>query len=145
MPALRERAEDIPLLAAHFLQAAAERSGKDAKTFAPQAMELLAAAAWPGNVRQLQNVVEQTFALSPTAVVPPDLVQRALKMEPGPVASLAEQRGEFERDYLVRLLRMTLGNVSSAARMAQRNRTEFYKLLNRHGLRAAEFRNPPAS
>ncbi len=145
MPPLRERPEDIPLLAAHFLQAAAERSGKDAKAFAPQAMELLAAAPWPGNVRQLQNVVEQTFALSPTAIVPPDLVQRALKTEPGPVASLAERRGEFERDYLVRLLRMTLGNVSSAARMAQRNRTEFYKLLNRHGLRAAEFRNPPAS
>jgi len=145
VPPLRDRPEDIPLLAGHFLQAAAARSGKDSKTFAPQAMELLAGAPWPGNARQLQNVVEQTFALSTTAIVPSDLVQRALKTQPEPVASLAERRGEFERDYIVRLLRMTLGNVSSAARLAQRNRTEFYKLLHRHGLRPAEFRNPPAS
>jgi len=145
LPSLARHPEDIPLLVAHFLKAIAERSGRDSKTFAPEAMELLVGAPWPGNVRQLQNVVEQTFALSMTPLIPADLVQRALKTPTAAVASLADKRDQFERDYLVQLLRMTLGNVSHAARLAQRNRTEFYKLLHRHGLKPEEFRLPPAS
>ncbi len=145
LPALAQRPEDIPLLVAHFLKVIAERSGRDPKTFAPEAMELLVGARWPGNVRQLQNVVEQTFALSMTPLIPADLVQRALKTPSAAMPSLADKRDQFERDYLVQLLRMTLGNVSHAARLAQRNRTEFYKLLHRHGIRPEEFRSPPVS
>jgi two-component system response regulator GlrR len=108
-------------------------------------MELLVGAPWPGNVRQLQNAIEQAFALSTAAVIPADLVQKALKSQPAPSLSLAEKREQFERDYLAQLLRTTLGNVSHAARLARRNRTEFYKLLRRHGLKPEEFRNPPVS
>ncbi|MGE5240595.1 MAG: sigma 54-interacting transcriptional regulator [Bacteroidota bacterium] len=145
LPALARHPEDIPLLVAHFLKAVAERSSREPKTFAPEAMELLVGAPWPGNVRQLQNVVEQVFALSMTPLIPADLVQRALKTPSAALASLADKRDQFERDYLVQLLRMTLGNVSHAARLAQRNRTEFYKLLHRHGLKPDDFRLPPVS
>jgi two-component system response regulator GlrR len=145
VPALRQRPEDILLLVTHFLKAIAERSGKEPKSLSPEAMELLVGAPWPGNVRQLQNAVEQAFALSTAAVIPADLVQKALKTQPAPSLSLAEKREQFERDYLVQLLRTTVGNVSHAARLAQRNRTEFYKLLRRHGLKPEEFRNPPSS
>ena len=143
LPSLAQRPEDIPLLVAHFLKTIAERSGREPKAFAPEAMELLIGASWPGNVRQLQNIIEQTFALSTTPLIPADVVQRALRAPSGLVLSLADKRDRFEYDYLVQLLRMTLGNVSHAARLAQRNRTEFYKLLQRHGLKPKEFRHPP--
>lgn len=140
LPALAERREDIVPLAMHYLKATAARYGKDVRAFAPEALELLLAARWPGNVRQLVNVVEQVVALCPSGVVPASLVQQALKDEPLPLASLEQARGAFEREYLVRILRMTSGNVTQAARLAQRNRTEFYKLLERHQLESKMFK-----
>jgi two-component system response regulator GlrR len=140
LPPLSERREDIPLLCAHFVGQLAVRYGKPACTFAPEAMELLVNAAWPGNVRQLFNVVEQAVALSTSPVVPASLVQQALREDNTLMVSLDEARRAFEHDYLVRLLRATGGNVSQAARMAQRNRTEFYKLLQRHALTPAMFK-----
>lgn len=145
IPRFAERPEDIPLLAAHFLKKIAARTDKDVKTFTPDAMELLTSASWPGNVRQLENVVEQTVALSTGSVIPADLVQRALKNQPSTGWSFAERRDQFEGDYLAQLLRMTRGNVSHAARLAQRNRTEFYKLLRRHHLKPKDFRSGPTS
>lgn len=141
LPPLRERREDIPLLAAHFLRQLTARGGHAAKTFAPEAMEQLVAAPWPGNVRQLLNVVEQTSILSTGSLIPASQVQKALRDRPGDLLSFAEARDRFERDYLVRLLQTTEGNVTQAARLAQRNRTEFYKLLNRHHLDPELFRN----
>ena len=140
LPPLSERREDIPLLCAHFVEMLAERYSKPARTFSPEAMELLVNATWPGNVRQLLNVVEQTVALSTSPVVPASLVQKALRDDNTLMVSLDEARRAFEHDYLVRLLRATEGNVTQAARMAQRNRTEFYKLLQRHDLTPALFK-----
>jgi two-component system response regulator GlrR len=140
MPPLRERREDIPLLAAHFLAKVRERSHKHVKGFSPEAMEILVSAPWPGNARQLLNVVEQTVVLSTTPIIPGNLVQKALRDKPGELLSLAEARDRFERDYLVRLLQITEGNVTQAARLAQRNRTEFYKLLRRQHLDPELFR-----
>ncbi len=143
LPPLRERREDIPLLAGHFLQEVRERSSDCvARAFAPEAMEALLAAPWPGNVRQLRNVVEQTAALAVTPVISLALVQRALRGKVESIIPLAQAHAEFERDYLIRVLRMTRGNVTRAARLAGRNRTEFYKLLKRHRLEAARFRKP---
>lgn len=141
LPPLRERREDIPLLAAHFLRELALRNNQNQKAFAPEAMEQLVAAPWPGNVRQLLNVVEQTFILATGSLIPAAQVQKALRDKPGDLLSFAEARDRFERDYLVRLLQMTEGNVTQAARLAQRNRTEFYKLLNRHHLDPELFRS----
>jgi two-component system response regulator GlrR len=95
-------------------------------------------------VRQLANVVEQAVALATTAIVPPALVSAALKSEPTGLTPLDEAKRAFERDYLIRILRITSGNVTQAARLAQRNRTEFYKLLDRHQLQAAMFKGAKA-
>ncbi len=132
VPNLARRREDIPLLAEHFRKTLAARSGKKLTGFAPEAMELLLNAAWPGNIRQLLNVVEQAVALATTPVISADLLQVALRESPEKIPSLAEARRKFEQDYLVRLMQMTRGNVSQAARIADRNRTDFYKLLQRH-------------
>lgn len=96
---------------------------------------------WPGNVRELLNVVEQAVALGSAPVVSPSLIESALRGPSTELQPFEKARGQFERDYLSRLLKMTNGNVTHAARLAQRNRTEFYKLLHRHHLLPAEFKN----
>jgi two-component system response regulator GlrR len=142
LPPLAQRREDIPLLANHFLQQLAERYDRNVAALAPDALELMLAAAWPGNVRQLFNVVEQTVALSVTPLVPASLVQRALQQSAANLSSLDEAKRRFERDYLVQLLKMTRGNVSQAARLAKRNRSDFYSLLARHTLDPGQFKSP---
>lgn len=139
LPTLAERREDIAHLANHFLRSVNERFGKEIKGFAPDAMELLLAAPWPGNVRQLQNVVEQSVALCTTPIIAASLVQNALQVAPEPLTTLDEAKRNFEYDYLVRLLRITQGRVSQAAKLAERNRTEFYRLLERHHLDPKQF------
>ncbi|WP_255990089.1 sigma 54-interacting transcriptional regulator [Chitinolyticbacter albus] len=140
LPALSERREDIPLLASHFLATVSEKYGRRVNGFAPDALEALSTAPWPGNVRQLYNVVEQVCALSTAPLVPLALVQRALRVPTIEVLSLAEAKARFERDYLVKLLKLTNGNVADAARLAERNRTEFYRLLQKYGLTPELFR-----
>lgn len=140
LPLLSQRREDIPLLVQHFLSHVEMESHSEVKAFSAEAMELLISAPWPGNIRQLQNVVEQSVALSPGLLINASLVRSALREESSQLPSFQEARDQFERDYLANLLKMTAGNVSQAARIAQRNRTEFYKLLNRHHLNAEAFR-----
>jgi two-component system response regulator GlrR len=140
LPPLRDRREDIPLLARSFLAQVAARTGKDLKSFSPEAMELMVTASWPGNVRQLFNLVEQAVVLATTEVIPASLVERALREKPGEILSFAEARSRFERDYLAQLLQITEGNVAEAARLARRNRTEFYRLLHRHQLAPSLFK-----
>ncbi len=147
LPPLSERREDIPLLANHFLIKLANKYDKRLSGFAPEAIKALTTAAWPGNVRQLYNVVEQVCALSTTPLVPLALVQRALRSPSVQVLTFAEARQRFERDYLVGLLKLTDGNVADAARLADRNRTEFYRLMQKHGLTPGHFKadNAPAA
>ena len=140
LPPLSERREDIPLLANHFLHQLAKKYGKRLSGFAPEALKALTTAAWPGNVRQLYNAVEQVCALSTTPLVPLALVQRALRSPSVEVLTFAEARQRFERDYLVGLLKLTDGNVADAARLADRNRTEFYRLMQKHGLTPGHFK-----
>jgi two-component system, NtrC family, response regulator GlrR len=140
LPPLAERREDIPVLATHFLRKLAERYKKPLPTLAPDAMALLIAAPWPGNVRQLLNLLEQAVALTTTAVIPASVVQNALQEDAAALVPFEEARKSFEREYLVRLLKITGGNVTQAAQMAKRNRTEFYKLLQRHRLEPAMFK-----
>jgi len=141
LPTLAARREDIPLLANTFLQALNKKYRKNLNGFAPEAMEVLISAPWPGNVRELQNIVEQTVVLSTTPLVPAALVQKALQNDIGGVVPFETARKSFERDYLVKLLKATNGSVTQAARLAQRNRTEFYKLLQRHQLTPALFKD----
>ena len=134
LPALSERREDIPVLATHFLNQLADRYKKPLNGFASEAMEILVKSAWPGNVRELYNVVEQAVALSTTSIITPALVDSAMRGQSAELSSFESARSEFERDYLAKLLKITGGNVTQAARLAKRNRTEFYKLLQRHHL-----------
>ena len=140
IPALSERREDIPLLANHFLTRLAERYRRGQLSFSPEAMSLLVSAPWPGNVRQLLNAIEQAVALAPTEVIPETLVRQALDAGDTTLTPLDEARKAFERDYLVRILKITGGNVTKAARLAGRNRTEFYRLLERHSLEPGMFK-----
>ncbi|MDO8651504.1 MAG: sigma 54-interacting transcriptional regulator [Undibacterium sp.] len=140
LPSLAERREDIALLANHFRQTLTEKYQKRIHGFAPDALAALMAAPWPGNVRQLHNVVEQVCALATAPLIPLSLVQRALRVPSLEVLSYTEAKQKFERDYLIQLLKLTDGNVSDAARLADRNRTEFYRLLQKHELTASLFR-----
>ncbi len=139
MPTLARRREDIPLLVAHFLAQIAKETGVR-KIYAPEAVELLATADWPGNIRQLSNVIRQTVALSQTPIIPVELVQQTLGGAGGRLPSFDEARDEFTRSYLSQILQITGGNVSQAARLAKRNRTDFYKLLARHQLTPEDFK-----
>jgi two-component system, NtrC family, response regulator GlrR len=139
MPSLARHREDIPLLVGHFLAQLAKETGLR-KIYAPEAVELLATADWPGNIRQLSNVVRQNVALSQTPIIPVELVQQSLGGAGGRLPSFDEARDEFTRSYLSQILQITGGNVSQAARLAKRNRTDFYKLLGRHQLTPEDFK-----
>jgi len=139
VPPLAKRREDIPLLVAHFLEQIA-RDTNQRKIYAPEAVELLATAEWPGNIRQLNNVVRHNVALSRNPIINAELVQQALGGGPSKLPSFDEARDEFTRNYLAQILQITGGNVSQAARLAKRNRTDFYKLLGRHQLTPDDFK-----
>ncbi|MCW8111034.1 two-component system response regulator GlrR [Yersinia intermedia] len=140
IPALHERSEDIPLLANHLLRESAKRHKPFVRSFSTDAMKRLMTASWPGNVRQLVNVIEQCVALTSAPVISEALVEQALEGESTALPTFVEARNQFELNYLRKLLQITTGNVTQAARMAGRNRTEFYKLLSRHELDANDFK-----
>jgi len=140
LPMLDQRREDIPLLVSHFLQQIGAEAGQERKVYAPEAVELLVTAEWPGNIRQLYNIVRQNVALSRSPVISGELVQSSLGEHAGKLASFSDARDEFTRNYLSQILQITMGNVSQAARLAKRNRTDFYKLLARHDLNPDSFK-----
>ena len=141
LPTLDERREDIPLLVAHFLQSISAEAEQERKVYAPEAVEMLVTAEWPGNIRQLYNIVRQNVALSRSPVISGELVQQSLGEHAGKLASFSDARDEFTRNYLSQILQITMGNVSQAARLAKRNRTDFYKLLSRHDLNPDSFKS----
>jgi two-component system response regulator GlrR len=141
IPSLLHRLEDISLLANHFIGIYNKKYKKKIHGFAPDALEILIAAPWPGNVRQLQNMVEQMVVLATTQIVPASLVQKSLQDESNAIIPFDAARRNFEQSYLINLLKLTQGNVTQAAKLAQRNRTEFYRLLERHHIQANTFKN----
>ncbi|MGI9257760.1 MAG: sigma 54-interacting transcriptional regulator [Gammaproteobacteria bacterium] len=143
IPTLAQRREDIPLLAEHFLtltKSELKDSVAEVSGFSDTAMELLMAAAWPGNVRQLRDVIRRCVVLGSTPLISDTLIERSLRQNEKAFLPFARARDQFEFDYLTRLLEMTEGNVAKAARLAERNRSEFYKLLKKHSLEPAMFR-----
>lgn len=139
IPPLAQRREDIPLLANHFLSQLTAKYNKKFSGFSPEALRALTTAPWPGNIRQLLNVVEQVCALCTTPLIPLSLVQRALRSPSAQVLTYVQAKQKFEREYLVGLMKMTDGVVADAARLADRNRTEFYRLLQKYGLTPGHF------
>ncbi|WP_421134104.1 sigma 54-interacting transcriptional regulator [Alteromonas sp. A079] len=141
LPALKSRSEDIPLLARALLQQSGQRHGVTVSQFSDDAMQQLVKSSWPGNVRQLVNVVEQCVALTQTPVIPLHLVEQALSATKQSWPTLTEARDAFEQQYLHKLLKMTDGNVTRAADLAGRNRTDMHKLMKKHDLDAGDFRS----
>ena len=139
LPPLSQRRDDIPLLAAHAADVVSRDTGQR-RVLAPEALELLARAEFPGNVRQLFAVVRNAASLASSAVISAESIQRALGSSAARVPAFDEARDEFTRNYLVQLLQITRGNVTQAARLAGRNRTDFYKLLGRHQIAPDDFK-----
>lgn len=145
IPPLRERIEDIPMLADHFLAEISTRNGKPGKSLAPDAIGELLSFHWPGNIRQLQNVMERLFALSRNAIISKTQVQEALPIDtPLKVDTLSDAKKDFERQYIVQLLTATEGKMTLAAEISGRNRSDFHKLVKRHNLDPNEYRNGKA-
>jgi two-component system response regulator GlrR len=139
MPPLSQRREDIPLLAAQFVAELSETGTPH--VLAPEAVELLMAAEWPGNGAQLRNLVRRAATLAAGPVISAEIVQQALGGGGAArVPTFDEAREEFTRTYLAQLLQITRGNVTQAARLAGRNRTDFYKLLGRHQLQPDDYK-----
>jgi two-component system response regulator GlrR len=141
IPPLGRRREDIPLLVSHFLEQATEPGGRK-KIYSPKAIELLATTDWPGNVRQLFDLVKQNVALSHGNIMTKEFVEKSLGGDPTIIPSYDEAREKFSRDYLANNLQRTAGNVTQAARLAKRTRTDFYKLLARYRVHPDDFKNP---
>lgn len=141
LPPLRERREDIPLLAESFLKKFSSQMDKKIKGLAPAALQRLMLHVWPGNVRELENTMEYAVAMTVQDVITEDLI---LPGETGTgeesLTPLKEARDAFEKRYLVRLLELTQGNVSNAATIAGRYRADLYTLLKKHELSPGDFK-----
>lgn len=145
LPPLRERREDIPLLARHFFDHFKGEMNRDIQTISPEAMQCLMLHSWPGNVRELSNALERAVALaSGPSIMASDLLlgrEGGTRVQTG-VQSLTEARNDFEQAYLTQILTASKGNVSRASEMAGRYRAEIYKLLRKHSLDPASFKKP---
>jgi two-component system, NtrC family, response regulator GlrR len=139
VPPLGRRREDIPLLVSCFLEQAIEEGGIG-KIYSPQAVQLLVTADWPGNEQQLFELVKQNVTLSQDKVITEEFVEQSLGSSSAHIPSYDDARDEFSRDYLVKSLKSTAGNICKSARLAKRNRTNFYKLLSRYRLRPEEYK-----
>ena len=137
VPPLRERREDIPLIANQCLQ---REFAEQELQFSNKALQLLLSHAWPGNVRQLISVVRQCARLTHTKIISDVLVNSRTDSQLFHIKPLTNAHRDFERDYLSELLKVTNGNVTLAATLAKRNRTEIHRLLSKHKMVAKSFR-----
>ena len=140
LPKLSDRCEDIPLLADYFLEQHAQANNKKKKHLSSESLNYLMVAEWPGNIRQLNNVIELCATLSKTKNISLSLVKTGLQDRNKQMKTLKEAKSEFEKNYLIGVLKMSAGHVANAAKMAGRNRTEFYKLLGTHSIEPDKFR-----
>jgi two-component system response regulator GlrR len=141
LPTLRERKEDIPSLADVFLKKFAAQMKKEVKGLTPAALQRLILYDWPGNVRELENTIEYAVAMTVQDVLTEDLILPAKnEADQEPAKPLKEAKDAFEKAYLVRLLELTRGNVSSAASLAGKYRADFYTLLKKHSLNPRDFK-----
>jgi two-component system response regulator GlrR len=141
MPPLRDRKEDIPLLVEHFLEKSTGKTNKNIKTVTPQALQKIMIYSWPGNVRELENIIECATVMAKEDVINEDLiVLPAPKMDESAFKSFKESKQDFERSYLIELMKISRGNVSQAAKLAGKYRADLYDLLEKYNLNPLEFR-----
>jgi two-component system response regulator GlrR len=141
LPPLRERKEDIPPLVEHFLGKFSQRAKKEIRGLTPEAMQKLMLYDWPGNIRELENIIEYAVAMSDKDFITEDLILRTRGVvTQAPVQPLKEARDAFEKSYLIYLLEVSKGKVSEAARLAGKYRADFYILLKKHNLNPDDFK-----
>jgi len=149
LPPLRDRSEDIPVLVEHFIKLYAPQMDREGAEVEPEVLEVLADYPWPGNVRQLQNVIKRTLAMTTSHIIKIQDLPEETQM----VTTNREREGRFgffdqrqrsmtafEKDYLSDLLLSNRGNITAAAAAGQLPRGTLYRLLKNHGLSAADFR-----
>ena len=141
LPPLRDRKEDVPLLAEHLLRKISQRIKKDIKGISAMAMQKLMLYEWPGNVRELENTIEHAVAITQHDIITEEIILPSKDLRTEPLKPLNEAVDDFKREYLVRLLEFTKGNVSKAAELAGRYRADFYNLLKKHNLKPDDFKN----
>lgn len=140
IPPLRERREDIPLLARYFLKMHAERARKDVAGFSARALQKLMQHDWPGNVRELGNCVESAVAMAYGKTITDDLIPFGRAMKKGAPDSFKGAKAHFEKQYLIQLMQTTKGNVTEAGKLAGKHRADLYELLRKHDLDPNTFR-----
>src|SRR5882757_5625827 len=156
VPPLRERLDDLPMLAAHFLR---KHSGSASMSVSPDALDAMMSYAWPGNVRELENAIMHAVALRQGDVIVPEslpiaVIERSSKLAAAiavpsvtteddqlPPLTEAKRRAAavFEKNYLTMAMERSKGSISEAARLAGLDRTNFRRLLQRHGIDATTF------
>jgi two-component system response regulator GlrR len=144
LPPLRERKEDVPPLVDHFVKKYGPHMKKEIKGLTPAAMNRLFLHDWPGNVRELENTIEYATAMTQTDFITEEEILPPRAASPSavePLRPLKEAKNAFERSYLIGILQASKGNVSEAAELAGKYRADFYSLLSKHNLNAADFRN----
>ncbi len=140
LPPLRERKEDIPLLAKYFLDKFGKRMKKQIKGFSLHALQKLMLYHWPGNVRELENVVECAVAMATEDIITEDLILQTQKLDKNNLRPLKKAKEDFEKNYLIQVMKLTQGNVSQAARIAGKYRADLYEILEKYGLKPTDFR-----
>jgi DNA-binding NtrC family response regulator len=135
LPPLRERREDIPLLAGYFLQRHAEKTGTCAKTISKQAMELLMVHNWPGNVRELENAIEAALVMSTDWILWPEDLPEELRSGPGEKASGYPTMQEMEKEHIIRTFRFCRGNKKRTSQILGITRQTLDNKLTKYGIK----------
>jgi two-component system response regulator GlrR len=144
LPPLRERKEDIPLLVDHFLKKYGTQMNKEVRGMTPKALQKLMLHDWPGNVRELENTIEYAIAMTRDDVIGEDGVLPAKAgLSDDALRTLKEAKEAFEKEYLINILKVTRGNVSSASELAGKYRADFYNLLKKYEINPGDFKKEP--
>lgn len=141
VPPLRERKEDIPLLVEHFLEKVAGKLKKPVKTLSPAALQRLMIYSWPGNVRELENMIECAVVMTPEEVIPEEMIiLPGQEMGETAFKTLKASKKDFEKNYLIQLMKISRGNVSQASKLAGKYRADLYELLEKYRINPPDFR-----
>jgi len=140
IPPLRERKEDIPLLINHFLNDFNKELGKAVEGFSPAAIQKMMTYQWPGNVRELKNKVKQAMVLTRNNVITAEDLFFHVPVSSNKFQSFKEAKREFEKEYISQVLRICQGNISQAARLAKKDRKDFYDVMKKYGIQPEAFR-----
>jgi len=144
LPALRDRREDIPLIACHFLNKYSIEFDKQLTGFVPEALQILMLYDWPGNVRELEHVVERAVLFCEQRVIRENDIRlpdnKSTKCKMSFKEAKAEVISRFEKDYINKLLHTHQGNITRAAQSAQKNRRAFWQLIRKHQIDVQTFK-----